>query len=147
MNAKRWTLLAAALSTVATVLLAVGGILPPAWAALVGAVGAGCYALTRAFQKRAAGATWKSLRSTTEAWGAGLAIVAPIVIALAGVLPPKYAATAAGIAAVLLKVARSLQATLPEGPKAPEPWIRQSDDCYPHGSVRDKLPEDEGAAK
>jgi len=119
MNARRWTLAIAALSTLATALLALTGTLPPVWAALTASLGAGAYALARAIQKRAEGATWKALLSTTEAWGALLAIVAPIVGALAGVLPPQYAATAAVVAGVLLKVARSMQAALPEGPKAP----------------------------
>lgn len=118
LTTKRITLAIAILSTLATGLLAVQGMLPPAWAALVAAVGAGCYAIVRALQKRAAGAEWKSLLSTTESWGALLAIVAPIVAAIAGALPPEYAAGAAAAAAVLLNVARSLQATLPDGPKA-----------------------------
>lgn len=118
LTTKRITLAIAALSTLATLLAAVEGFVSPLWAAFIGATGAGVYALVRALQKRAAGATWKSLLSTTEAWGALLAIVAPVVAGLAGVLPPKYAATAAVVAGVLLKVARSLQAGLPEGPKA-----------------------------
>jgi hypothetical protein len=125
MNTKRITLFIAVLSAVATGLLALEGVLPPAWAALFASLGAGAYALVRALQKVAAGQALKSLLSTTEAWGVGLAILAPVLLSIAGLLPPQYAAPIAVLAGVLLKVARSLQAEkVPEiatDPAAPLP--------------------------
>jgi hypothetical protein len=122
MSARTITLLAAVLSTIGTALLAIKDVVSPEWALLIAAVGAGLYGVVRALQKIAAGATLKSLVSTTEAWGAGLVIVAAIVTAAARVVPPSYAGTAAGIAAVLITVARVLQSTrtggLPPGPPA-----------------------------
>jgi uncharacterized membrane protein YfcA len=118
LTSKRITLAIAILSTLATALLALTGTLPPVWAALTASLGAGAYALVRTLQKRAEGATWKSLLATTEARGAILAAVGSIVAALAGVLPPEYAATAVVVAGVMLKMARVLQAGLPEGPKS-----------------------------
>jgi hypothetical protein len=117
MNTKQVTLVIAVLSTLATGLLAIEGILSPAWAALVAALGAGAYGIVRALQKRAAGAEWKSLLSTTEAWGTGLAIAAPIVLAVAGLMSGTRAAQVAAIASGLLKLARVLQAGLPGAPQ------------------------------
>jgi len=117
MNTKHITLAIAVLSTIATGLLAFAGTLSPAWAALFAAIGAGTYAIVRTLQKRAAGAEWKSLLSTTEAWGAGLAIAAPIVLAVAGLMTGERAAQVAVLAAGLLKLARVLQAGLPGAPQ------------------------------
>jgi len=116
MNTKWITLAIAILSTIATGLFAVEGTLPPAWAALIAALGAGAYGIVRALQKRAAGADWKSLLLTTEAWGAALAIVAPIMLAAAGLMSGTRAAQVAVVAAALLKGARMLQAGLPGSP-------------------------------
>jgi hypothetical protein len=120
MTTKQWTLAGAIVSSLATVVLALTGVLPPVWAALTASTGAGAYALARTFQKRAAGETWKSIFSTTEARGAALAIVGSIVAALAKVLPPAYAGAAVAVAGALLELARRLQAGLPNGPSAPE---------------------------
>lgn len=117
MNQKTITLALAVLSTVATVLLAVQGVLPPAWAALAGALGAGAYAIVRTYQKRASIDDWKSWLRTTEAWGVLLAIAAPVVAAIAGVLPATKAVPVAAVAAGLLKLARVLQAKLPGAPE------------------------------
>lgn len=118
MNTKRITLAIAVLGTIGTMAGAISGVLPPAWAALVAALGAGAYAAARTLEKRAAGDEWKSWLKTTEAWGTGLAIAAPIVMALAGVLPAEQAAQVAAVAAVALKLARVFQAGLPGGPRS-----------------------------
>jgi hypothetical protein len=110
MNAKRITLAIAILSTLGTGSAALTGALPPSWALVVGSLGAGAYALARALTKIRAGAPVKKLLGTTEAWGAGLAILAAIVSAVAGVVPPSVAAGAAAAAGVLVQISRSLQA-------------------------------------
>lgn len=110
MTAKQITLTGAILSTLATGLAAIQGALPPAWALVVSSAGAGCYALLRALQKIKAGTSVKSLLSTTEAWGAALPIAAAFVTAVAGVAPKSVALGAGALAAVMLQIARSLQA-------------------------------------
>lgn len=117
MTTKQWTLLGAVLGTLATALLALTGTLLPIWAALIASMGAGLYAIARTMQKRASGAEWKTWLRTTEAWGVLLAVVAPVVAAIAGVLP-EYAAPIGIVAGVLLKIARMLQSGLPDGPNA-----------------------------
>ena len=112
MNPRTIPLLIAILSTTATALLAIKDVVGPQWALLAASASAGLYGLVRALQKIAAGATLKSLLSTTEAWGAGLVIVASIVWAAAGVVPPSYAGTAAATAAILVKVARVRNGTV-----------------------------------
>jgi hypothetical protein len=67
---KRITLAIALLSTAATALAAVEGVVSPAWALLIGAVGSGAYAVVRALQKIKAGADPKALLKSTETWGA-----------------------------------------------------------------------------
>ncbi len=120
MNVRTITLVIAILSTIATVITTVQGLVPPAWGLVIGAVGAGIYAIVRSLQKVKNGTTFKSLLSTTEAWGAGLVIVASIVSAIAGIVPLQYAGAAAGIAGALLKVARMWQSgTVPVGPGTP----------------------------
>jgi hypothetical protein len=109
-NVKRITLAIAALSTIADAAAAVTGLLSPEWAALVAAMGAGSYALVRTLQKVRAGASWKEMAMTTEAWGVGLAIVVPILTATAGLMRPEHAAGVVVVAGVLLKVSRSIQA-------------------------------------
>lgn len=106
-------------ATVAAALTADSSVfhLAPEWAVFIGALGAGAYALVRSLQKIQAGATWKSVLATTEAWGAALAILAPIVAAIAGVVPASVAGGAAAIAALMLKLARILQGNLAFGPR------------------------------
>jgi hypothetical protein len=109
MSPKALTLTIAILSTVATALLAVGEVLPPQWALLVAALGAGAYGIARALQKVAAGQPLKAMLATTETWGAALVALAAIASAVAGVVPPTWAAGVAAGAAVLLKIARVVQ--------------------------------------
>lgn len=116
MTNRNLTLAIAILGTLATAASAVAGVVPPAWALLIAAVGSGLYGLTRTLQKRAAGASWKSLLATTETWGAALVVASSIVSALAGVVPVEHAAMVAGVAAVLTRITRVLQATLAAAP-------------------------------
>jgi hypothetical protein len=109
MNARTITIIVAALSTLADAAAVAQGFVSPTWGLVIAAVGTGLYGLVRALQKLAAGATLKSLLSTSEAWGALLVALAAIISAIAGVVPPHYAGGAALIAGVLLKVARGLQ--------------------------------------
>jgi hypothetical protein len=118
MNAKQVTLTLAILGTLGDLLLALKEVLTPTQAALVGAIGAGCYAFMRTFQKKLAGDEWKTWLRTTEAWGVLLAIVAPVMLAAAGVVPKEYAAPVLAVAGLMLKAARMLQTTLPGGPKS-----------------------------
>jgi hypothetical protein len=123
MSTRQITLAIAILSTLATALLVVRDIVPPAWGLLVSSVGAGLYALVRSAQKLRDGATLKSLLSTTEAWGTGLVVVASIASAAAGVVPAKCAGGTLVIAGLALKAARVLQANgFPGGqpPVAPQ---------------------------
>lgn len=121
-TSRRLTLAIAILGTLATASTAAAGVLPPAWALLIGSVGAGLYGLSRTLQKRAAGASWKSLLATTETWGQALVAVAAIVSALAGVVPAEHAGGIVALAAVLTRITRALQATLDGSPsKLPPP--------------------------
>jgi hypothetical protein len=119
MSTKAITLYIAILSTIATALLAIGEVLPPQWALLVAALGAGAYGIARALQKVADGQPLKSLLTTTETWGAALVALAAIASAVAGVVPSAWAAGVTAVAAVLLKIARVVQAIkAPETPAA-----------------------------
>jgi len=115
MSARTVTLLIAALLALSDAAASVVCAVPPEWGLLIGAVGAGLYGLVRTLQKRAAGATWKSMFATTEAWASGMVILASILSAATGVIPASYATTAATLAAILLKISRVLQGGLSGG--------------------------------
>lgn len=115
MTPKRVTLAIAILSTLATVLAAISDALPPQWALLVAALGAGAYGVVRALQKVKDGVPLKGLLASTETWGAALVVLAAIVSAVAGVVPASWAGAAATIAALLIKLARVFQANSTDG--------------------------------
>ena len=89
--------------------LAFAGTVPPKWGLVIGAAVTVAYGVERTLQKILAGATLKSLLSTTEAWGAALTILAALATAITGVVPVHYATAIAAIAAIMLRFGRALQ--------------------------------------
>jgi hypothetical protein len=89
--------------------LAFAGTVPPKWGLVIGAAVTVAYGVERTLQKILAGATLKSLLSTTEAWGAALTILAALATAITGVVPVHYATAIAAIAVIMLRFGRALQ--------------------------------------
>ena len=112
MNPKTLTLIIAAIAIVADAGTTIAGLLPPAWALVVGALVAGLVAIDRALHNVAQGVSLKSYLTSPSAWAAALVIVASIISAVAGVVPVTYAAGIAVFSGMVLRVARVLQGTL-----------------------------------
>ena len=112
MNPKTLTLIIAAIAIVADAGTTIAGLLPPAWALVVGALVAGLVAIDRALHNVAQGVSLKSYLTSPSAWAAALVIVASIISAVAGVVPVTYAAGIAVFAGMVLRVARVLQGAL-----------------------------------
>ena len=112
MNPKTLTLIIAAIAIVADASTTIAGLLPPAWALVVGALVAGLVAIDRALHNVAQGVSLKSYLTSPSAWAAALVIVASIISAVAGVVPVTYAAGIAVFSGMVLRVARVLQGTL-----------------------------------
>ncbi|MGO9289774.1 MAG: hypothetical protein ACLQIJ_13605 [Polyangia bacterium] len=112
MNPKTLTLIIAAVTIAADAGATIGGLLPPAWALVVGALVAGLVAIDRALHNVAQGVSLKSYLTSPSAWAAALVIVASIISAGARVVPVAYATGVAVFAAMVLRVARVLQSAL-----------------------------------
>lgn len=108
------------LGTIATTLTSDASLfhLSPAVATLLGTVGAALYGAARTFQKRKAGASWKSLLATTEAWAMGLPVAVAVVEAAAGIIPAGHAVGLAAGVGIALRGLRVMQAALPGFAKA-----------------------------
>ena len=92
--------------------------LSPAWACMVGAIGAVTYGAVRTIQKRMAGDSWKSILSTTEFWGMTYPALAALLGATYGLIPPGSAAGIGAFLLIALRVLRGLQTGLPVTPSA-----------------------------
>ena len=112
MNPKTLTLIIAAIAMATDAGAAIAGLLPPAWALVVGALVAGLTALDRALHNVAQGVSLKSYLTSPSAWAAALVIVASIISAIAGVVPVAYSASIAVFAGMVLRFARVLQTAL-----------------------------------
>ena len=112
MNPKKLTLIVAAIAIVADAGVAIAGLLPPAWALVVGALVAGLTALDRALHNVAQGVSLKSYLTSPSAWAAAMVILASIITAIAGVVPVTYATGVAVFAGMVLRFARVLQTAL-----------------------------------
>ena len=118
---KELTLLIAVISTLATVSLSLTQKdspvhISPDVALLISAIGAGAYALVRTLQKHVAGTPWKTLLTTTEAWGTGLVYLATIFSAVAGLVSPSQAVVIGTIATAMTGIARVCQKGVSFGP-------------------------------
>lgn len=118
---KKLTLAAAVVGTLATALAALSGTLPPDWALLIAAIGAGLYGLARTITKVAQGTPLSKLLRSTEMLGAAVAALAAIVAALAKVVPPGWSAAVAGLAGGLAVILRVVQTQLAPVLEALEP--------------------------
>lgn len=112
MNARTITILIAALSMAADIGVTVGGLLPPTWGLIAGAVVAGLFAMVRVLHNVADGVSIKTLLSSPSSWATALVIVASFLSAVSGVVPVAYATGIAAFAAAMLGFARKLQTTL-----------------------------------
>ena len=109
MNTKVISLIVTILGIVITAAAAVSGAVSPQWGLVIGAAVAIAYGVERTLQKILAGASLKSLLTTTEAWGTALVLLASLGTAITGVVPPAVAVTVAAVAAIMLRFGRALQ--------------------------------------
>ena len=93
------------------------GNVSPQWGLVIGAAIPIAYGVERSLQKILAGATLKSLFSTSEAWGTAIVLLASLGTAISGVVSPAEAGAIMVVAALMLRFGRALQggAILPSG--------------------------------
>lgn len=112
MSSRVLVILIAVVTVAADVCVVVTKLLPPAWALVVLALTGGFVALSRTLHNVQEGVSLKAYLTSPSAWAAAITIVASIVSALAGVVPPTYAAGLVLFAAAALRLARLLQTVL-----------------------------------
>ena len=115
---KTISLIISILGVLATASAALSGAVSPPWALVIGAAVAVAYGAERALQKILAGTPLKSLLSTTEAWGTALVLLASLVTAIAGVVPPAEAGAIMVVATIMLRFGRALHAGAASTPQA-----------------------------